>query len=257
MLEVENLKAGYSGREIVHGISFAVQDGEFACILGANGCGKSTTLKTVLGLLPALGGSVLMDGHETGGMGERERARLMGYIPQSHTPPFPFTVRDVVLMGRTPYLNFGRVMGREDERIARECMARLSIEGLADVPYTELSGGQQQLALIARALVQQPRLLVMDEPTASLDFGNQQIALRQMRYLTRDGMAVLMVTHDPGHALLCADHVLIMEEGRVVGDGAPDEVVDTESLQRVYDADVEVANVEVRGQMRRVCMQVL
>lgn len=257
MLEVENLKAGYSGREIVHGISFAVQDGEFACILGANGCGKSTTLKTILGLLPALGGSVLMDGCETGGMGERARARLMGYIPQNHTPPFPFTVRDVVLMGRTPYLGFGRVMGKEDERVAGECMERLSIEGLADVPYTELSGGQQQLVLIARALVQQPRLLVMDEPTASLDFGNQQVVLRQMRNLTQEGMSVLMVTHDPGHALLCADHVLIMEEGQVVGDGTPDEVVDTDSLQHIYDADVEVVDVEVRGQMRRVCTQVL
>ena len=214
MLEVRGLRAGYGDKEIVHGVSFDVARGEFVCIIGANGCGKSTLLKNLLGLVKPFGGTVSINGKDLSSMDERERARHFAYIPQAHTPPFPFKVSDVVILGRTPYLTgIASNVTRKDQVIAYEAMQRLSIEHLADRVYTELSGGQQQLVLIARALAQQPDLLVMDEPTASLDFGNQQLVLSCVHGLSRQGMAVLMVTHDPDHALFCSDRVIMMEAG--------------------------------------------
>ncbi|MDO4183508.1 MAG: ABC transporter ATP-binding protein, partial [Coriobacteriia bacterium] len=200
MLTVKDLRCGYDKTEIVHGVDFAVQDGEFACIMGANGCGKTTTIKTILGILRHMGGSVTLGDEDVFAMDAKYRARCFAYIPQSHTPPFPFTVGDVVLLGRTPHIdNFSHVR-ESDREVAYQALCQLSIQHLAQSIYTELSGGQQQLVLIARALAQQPKMLVMDEPTASLDFGNQQMVLSRMRRLTEDGTSVLMVTHDPGHA---------------------------------------------------------
>ena len=259
MLRVTDLKCGYDKRtEIVHGVSFTVEDGEFACIMGANGCGKSTTLKTVLDILPPFGGAVQLDGRDVFTMSSAERAQIFAYIPQSHTPPFPFTVADVVLLGRTPYIGqFARV--REKDRvIAYQALCQLSIQHLADAVYSELSGGQQQLVLIARALAQQPKVLLMDEPTASLDFGNQQLVLSRMRKLTQSGMSVLMVTHDPGHAFFCADKVIMMERGSVLGIGTPEEIITEPNLKRIYGHDVCVSEVQLpSGASARVCVPML
>lgn len=257
MLEVKGLHTGYDKTEIVHGVDFTVGEGEFVCVLGPNGCGKTTTLKTVLGLLKPMGGDIIMDGKSTLSMTEAQRAKLFAYIPQAHTPPFPFTVADVVILGRTPYINKLAVVSDKDKQIAFEAMERMGITQYADRPYTELSGGQQQLVLIARALTQEPRLMIMDEPTASLDFGNQQLVLQQMRNLTADGTSVLMVTHDPDHALFCAHRVIVMEAGLVIAEGDPKQVLDTECLQRIYHTNVKVMDVEVDGEVQRVCIPVL
>lgn len=257
MLEVKDLHTGYEKTEIVHGVNFNVERGEFVCVLGPNGCGKTTTLKTVLGLIKPFSGSVEMDGESTIEMSEAERARHFAYIPQSHTPPFPFTVADVVILGRTPYINKLAHVSEHDKEVAYDCMERMGVLQFADRPYTQLSGGQQQLVLIARALTQEPDLLIMDEPTASLDFGNQQLVLQQMRYLADAGTSVLMVTHDPDHALYCAHRVIVMEDGRVLTEGDPNEVLDTECLHRIYKTNVKVIDVEIDGRMQRVCIPVL
>lgn len=257
MLEVRDLHAGYDRVEIVHGISFDVADGEFSCILGANGCGKTTTLKTILGLVAPLSGTVKMNGSSTLGMRESQRAKLFAYIPQTHTPPFPYTVHDVVQLGRTAYIGRLSRSSAHDEDVVESCMRRMGIQDLAGQPYTQLSGGQQQLVLIARALAQEPALLVMDEPTASLDFGNQQLVLRQMRHLTEEGMSVLMVTHDPDHALLCADRVVVMEEGNITAYGKPRDVLGTNLLKRIYRADLEVTDVQLHDRTQRVCVPIL
>lgn len=255
LLEVKGLHGGYRKTEIVHGASFDVGHGEFVCIIGANGCGKTTVLKHVLGLMKPTAGSVLVNGASTEGMDEPELARHFAYIPQAHTPPFPFAVSDVVLMGRTPHVSPLAHIRPEDRLVAWRAMRQMAIEGLADRPYTALSGGQQQLVLIARALTQQPELLVMDEPTASLDFGNQQLVLDRMKTLARAGMSVLMVTHDPDHALFCADRVVVMQEGRVIEEGAPREVITTEMLRRIYGTRVHVLDVEIEpGRTERVCI---
>ena len=258
MLQVSDLKCGYDKTEIVHGVSFDVADGEFACIMGANGCGKSTTMKTILDILKPFGGVVALDGQDVFAMSNEARARSFAYIPQSHTPPFPFTVADVVLLGRTPHIGeFARV--RESDRIvAYQAMQQLGIEGMADKVYSELSGGQQQRVLIARALAQQPKVLLMDEPTASLDFGNQQTVLSRMRKLTHDGMSVLMITHDPGHAFFCADKVVMMEQGSVLGIGSPADIITEPNLKRIYGHDVCVSEVALPdGTTTRVCVPML
>lgn len=255
MLQVRGLRCAYDDVEIVHGVSFDVADGEFACIIGANGCGKTTTLKNVLGLYRPKAGSVLINGEDALSMNEKEKARHFAYIPQVHTPPFPFSVADVVLLGRTPHLGSHMANATAHDRdIAYRALQTLSIEHLARQTYTRLSGGQQQLVLIARALAQQPDVLVMDEPTASLDFGNQQVVLSQMRKLVEGGTGVLMVTHDPDHAFYCADKVLVMKEGVIAAEGSPQEVVTTETLEDIYHARVEVQQVRVErtGQLRSV-----
>jgi len=248
MLEVENLSAGYSlGNEIVHGIGFTLADGEFCCIIGANGCGKTTTLRTILGLLPRLDGSIRVNGQETAGMNERELAVHFAYIPQIHQLPFPFRVKDMVLMGRTPHMQRLSAASAGDKRIAYAALCQMSIEQLADKSYTELSGGQQQLVLIARALAQQPDILVMDEPTASLDFGNQQLVLSRMRGLADCGTSVLMVTHDPAHAFYCADRAIVLHEGVVLDDGRPDEVITPATMRTIYNTDVRIDRVDLGG----------
>ncbi len=257
MLQVTDLHTGYEKTEIVHGVTFSVDRGEFVCVLGPNGCGKTTTLKTVLGLIKPMAGQIEMDGTSTIDMPEADRAKLFAYIPQNHTPPFPFTVADVVILGRTPYINKLARVSDKDKQVAYDCMERMGVIEFADRPYTQLSGGQQQLVLIARALTQEPDLLIMDEPTASLDFGNQQLVLQQMRNLADSGMSVLMVTHDPDHALFCAHRVIVMEEGRVITEGDPKKVLDTECLHRIYKTNVKVIDVEIDGEVQRVCIPVL
>jgi iron complex transport system ATP-binding protein len=188
-------------------------------------------------------------------MSDKEKARSFAYIPQAHTPPFPFIVSDVVIMGRTPYINkLARTTAR-DRLIAYKALSLLGITEFADTAYTNLSGGQQQLVLIARALCQQSEILVMDEPTASLDFGNQQLVLSRMRMLSRMGKAVVMVTHDPDHALYCADRVIVMDEGEVLEVGLPETCITTETLHHIYNARAKVLNVEIEpGNFERVCV---
>ena len=258
LLQVEGLRVGYSDVEIVHGASFTAGRGEFVCIIGANGCGKTTTLKCMLGLLPPFAGSVRVDGRDTLSMTEKERARHFAYIPQAHTPPFPFSVADVVILGRTPYVNSLARVTREDKRIAYEAMELLGIQDLAKRTYTELSGGQQQLVLIARALAQQTDVLVMDEPTASLDFGNQQMVLAQMKNLTHAGTSVVMVTHDPDHALFCADKVVVMHEGLIIAEGAPNDVMTDECLRTIYGTAARIVDVELEpGWQVKVCVPLM
>ena len=258
MLEVQHLSTGYGKKEIVHDVSFSIPAGEFVCIIGANGCGKTTMLKSILGLLPPFGGSVKVSGIQTLTMKEKERAQYFAYIPQAHMPPFPFSVADVIIMGRTPYINRLAVISEKDKRIAYDAMELLGITDLADSSFTQLSGGQQQLVLIARALAQEPEILVMDEPTASLDFGNQQMVLKRMRKLADSGTSVLMVTHDPDHALYCASRVIAIQQGRVIGDGTPEEVMTNECLRTIYDTDAQIVDVEIRpGVMQRVCVSSL
>lgn len=261
LLEVDALRCGYGKKhpvEIVHGVSFSVDPGEFVCIIGANGCGKTTTLKALMGLLPIMGGEVRIQGHLIAGMHEQELAKHFAYIPQAHTPPFPFSVADVVLMGRTPYINRLARTTENDRAVAFKALELLGITQLADKPYTTLSGGQQQLVLIARALTQQSDILVMDEPTAALDFGNQQLVMSRMSMLSRMGKAVIMVTHDPDHALFCADRVVVMDAGSIIADGSSQECITTQTIRRIYGTEARVMDVEIEpGMTERVCIPLM
>jgi iron complex transport system ATP-binding protein len=252
-LEARALGYGYPGRTVGRGLDVSLAAGEVLCVLGPNGGGKTTLFRTLLGLLPAQAGEVLLEGRPLAPMPRPEVARRMGYVPQGHAAQFAFTVREAVLMGRTAHVGLFAAPGAADRAAADGAIAALGIEALAGRVLTELSGGERQLAMIARALAQGARLLVLDEPTASLDFGNQVRVLREIRRLAAQGYAVVFATHDPGQAFLAASRVLLLAHGGALRQGAPQEVITPENLREVYGVEVRVAEVDGA----RVCLPAL
>jgi iron complex transport system ATP-binding protein len=251
-LALENLSFGYPGRVVGRDVSFAMDGGEVLCVLGPNGGGKTTLFRTLLGLLHPLGGRAVLDGVAVDARSRTEMARLAGYVPQAHAGYFPFTVREIVLMGRTAHLGLFATPSSRDRAIADKALATLGIDHLGDRTYTRISGGERQLTLIARALAQESRLLVMDEPTANLDFGNQVRVLDRIKALAADGIAILFSTHDPDHAFLCADRVALLHDGRVDPLGPPRATITPDSLRRLYGVEVRIAEIE--PEKRLVCV---
>ncbi|MCL4798183.1 MAG: ABC transporter ATP-binding protein [Burkholderiales bacterium] len=241
-LETRALAFGHPGRTLARDVGFTLAAGEALAVLGPNGGGKTTLFRTLLGLLPRHGGEILLDGRALEDWDRRSLARTLGYVPQQHAGYFNFTVREAVLMGRTAHVGLFATPAEADRAAAAEAIEALGIGPLADRIYTRISGGERQLALIARALAQGPRLLVMDEPTASLDFGNQALVLRQIRALAARGIGVIFSTHDPDHALACADRVMLLKDG-VLALGAPHEAISPESLERLYGVHVDVVSL--------------
>ena len=242
---VKNLTCGYKGHAIVESFSATIEAGSVFCLLGPNGVGKTTLFRTMLGLLPAIGGSVEVDGVDVLRCSDKQRARLLAYVPQSHTPPFAFTAIDVVVMGASTTGGlFGRP-GASCYEVANRCMETLGIADLKEAAYTELSGGQRQMVLIARAVAQGARYLMMDEPTASLDLGNEMCVLSAVKTLADQGLGVVMTTHSPAHIAQCeATGVLFMRDGtRLVG-GERD-LLQPEALKRAYGVPVAVARLDV------------
>ena len=250
-LAATDLAFGYRGMPIGRGVSLSLHTGEVLCLLGPNGGGKTTLLKTLLGLLPAHGGSITLDGRDLARFSRAELALRVGYVPQAHTAFFPFTVRDVVLMGRAARIGLFSAPAARDHDAACEALAVLGIEHLANRVYTEISGGERQMALIARALAQEPGILVMDEPTANLDFGNQARVLERIAALSADGLAILLSTHDPDHAFACADRVALLHGGGLIATGTPRETLTPVMLKRLYGIDVTVTWLSEMG--RHVC----
>lgn len=242
-LSTEDLGFGYHGKRVGHGVSLEIRAGEVVCLLGPNGGGKTTLMKTLLGLLPAIEGRVRLDGEDIAHWSRKRLARVIGYVPQAHAAFFPFSVLDIVLMGRSAHLGLFAAPSRADHAIADRALATLGVAHLRDRVYTEISGGERQLVLIARALAQEPRILVMDEPTASLDFGNQVRVLNEIAALARSGIAVVFSTHDPDHVFLCGDRVALLHGGTLEAIGAPEDVITASSLQRLYGVEVQVVEL--------------
>ena len=253
-LEVESLAFGYPGKLVGSDVSFTLEPGEVLCLLGPNGGGKTTLFKTILRLIAPRGGRVAVGGESIERWSRPRLARVFGYVPQAQLGGFPFTVREVALMGRTAHIGALGAPSRRDAAIAMGALDRLGIEHLAERPYTEVSGGERQLALVARALAQEPAILVMDEPTASLDFGNQVRVLAAIETLAQGGIAVILSTHDPDQAFLCAHRVAMLHHGRLIHIGPPEAVITRESLRALYGADVEIVALTLAdGRTTRVC----
>src|SRR5580692_711774 len=252
-LTARDLSIGYGNRVVGSGISLTVLPGEVLCLLGPNGAGKTTLFRTLLGLQPPLAGTVAIDGVKLEFLKPYDIAQRLAYVPQAHVTEFSYSVLDVVLMGRTARLRSFASPGSEDRRIALARLASLGIDDLAEHDYTQISGGQRQLVLIARALAQDTPFLIMDEPTASLDFGNQAMVLARIRELSAEGYGIVLSTHDPDHALLLATRVAIIADGGVKMIGKPDEVVTAQTLSALYRTEVEV---EETPSGRRVCVPV-
>lgn len=242
-LAVEALSFGYNGRMVGHDASFALAPGEVLCLLGPNGGGKSTLLKTVLGLLAPLAGAVKIDGEDTASWAPRRRALAFGYVPQSGVGQFSFTVAEMVLMGRAAHRSAFAAPSARDRAIAEAALATLGIATLAERDWLRISGGERQLVLIARALAQQPRLLVLDEPTANLDFGNQVRVLAELRRLAARGLGVIFATHHPEQAFACADRVAMLHDGALIRLGPPGEIITPETMHLVYGVEVDVVPV--------------
>jgi iron complex transport system ATP-binding protein len=250
LLEVHELAFGYPHHPVGWDVTLRLEPGEVLALLGPNGAGKTTLFRTILGWLPPFAGTVVLAGEPLAHWSRARLARLLGYVPQAHAGLFAFTVLEVVLMGRTAHLPAFGVPTRRDREVALEALDALGVAALAPRIYTELSGGERQLVLLARALAQEPRLLVMDEPTANLDFGNQIRVLDEITELARRGIAVLMSTHHPDHACRVASRVALLKRGRIVGEGAPDALLSVERLARLYDVDP--ARIAASGTAGRV-----
>lgn len=228
----------YGSRCVLDRAGLRLSGGEVVALLGRNGAGKSTLLRILLGLLRPQGGRVQLDGRPLHHHARRELAARLAYLPQAHVSPFPYPVRDIVLMGRLPANGWLSAPGRADIDAADALLSRFGIRHLAERPYTEISGGERQLALLARAMIQGARMLIMDEPMAGLDYGRQLQLLQHLRSLARDGYAVLLTTHHPEQALLAASRVAVLVDGRIVADGAADVIVTPQTIRVLYGVDV-------------------
>ena len=242
-LTIERLGFGYPSKPVDREVSLSLHSGEVLYLLGPNGSGKTTLFNTMLGLLLPQAGVVYIDGRNIAGWPHRRLARAMGYVPQAHNAYFPFSVLETVLMGRTAHIGLFASPSRQDIAVARRVLETLNIGHLEAAIYTRISGGERQLTLIARALAQEPEILVMDEPTASLDFGNQMLILDEIRRLAENGFGIILSTHDPDHAYLCAHRVAMLHNGELAYVGSPDEVITPDSLKRLYGIDVKVGEL--------------
>ncbi len=247
ILEGHQLTIGYQDRVVGTGLDVKLENGEVLALLGPNGGGKTTLLKTLLGLLAPKAGEVRLDGAALSSRTMRERARLIAYVPQTHIATFAFSVEAVVLMGRTAHGSLFSQPSAGDRAVAARALAQFGIRHLAQRPYTMISGGERQLVLLARALAQEPQFIVLDEPTASLDFGNQGKVMREMRALAASGHGVLFTTHDPNHALRAADRAFLLRDGRRLAEGKVGEVLTREQLEALYGAPVETVTDAAAG----------
>ncbi|MGP1450873.1 MAG: ABC transporter ATP-binding protein [Wolinella sp.] len=238
LLEVKNLYFKYKDRTVLEDISFCIKSGEVLAILGANGSGKTTLLKVILGLLKPKG-DVTIANKSIHKYTKRELASLVSYIPQIHNYSYDYTVLDIVLMGalhRTPLFSS---FSTQDKNLAKESLEKMGIIHLSDKPYTKISGGERQLAYIARALVQGAKTIFMDEPTNGLDFGNQIKLLEMIRSLRDDGYTFVHTTHHPRHAKFVSTRVLFLKNGRILGFGNGDEMISNKNISEIYGIEYE------------------
>lgn len=242
---VENASFSYRDREVFSSLTFEVRKGEMTCLLGPNGCGKTTLFRCMSGALRLKQGTVSLFGHDISTLTVREIARRLAFLHQEGSVVFPYRVLQMVLMGRTPHLGWLSIPSKGDVARARSALENLGILHLGDRPYTEISGGERQLVLLARTLVQETQGILLDEPAAHLDFSNQVGLLETMHDLaTKGGLAIAFTSHYPNHALLFSTTVALMREGKLVAQGSPDEVITEENLRRVYGIDVQVVSRE-------------
>ena len=241
--EVKHLCFSYGSQDVLTGLSFTVQSGEFLSILGPNGAGKSTLLRCMLGLNSKYAGTITMNGKDIKTLSNSQLARQIAYIPQAHYQAFGYSVFTMVLMGTSSQVSALSSPGSAQRKRAENALERVGILHLARRSFTHISGGEQQLVLIARALAQDAKTLILDEPTANLDYGNQLRVMEQSRSLVDDGYTIISSTHNPEHAFLFSDHVLVLKDGMVWAFGSPSDTITSGLIKELYNADVEENNL--------------
>ena len=252
-IRVEEVGMAYGSSRILNEISLSIRKGSVVTIVGPNGCGKTTLLKIINNLLKPDQGRVFVEGTDVNLLPAHRLARIMGYVPQGHKISFPFKVRDVVITGRMPYIPAFSSPKREDMERTEQALSLTGISGLADHPYSQISGGERQLVMIARAMAQQPSVLLLDEPTSYLDFKNQILTLKMIKDISRSkGVTVIMTLHDPNHALMFSDEVVLLRKlngnrvGNMIACGVPQEVMTPQNIMAAYGVEVEIVDVKGR-----------
>lgn len=233
-LDIRRCAFGHRHRTILADVTFSVQPGEVVALLGPNGCGKTTLFRTLLGAIPPLEGRMEVDGADLASLPARDRARRLAYVPQFQSAVFPFRALDVVALGRFAHLGPLGAAGEKDREAARQALERADALHLADRPVTELSGGEKQRVLIARALAQDAPYLLLDEPTSHLDFGHAHHALDLVRSLAAEGRGILWTAHDPIQVLRAADRAVVLHAGKVHAQGDPAEILSSRLFEDVF-----------------------
>jgi iron complex transport system ATP-binding protein len=253
VLAINNLSFHYNNSGMVFsGVSFTVDKGEILSILGPNGAGKSTLLNCIANLFTPFSGEIVLNGEPTVKMGIRDIARVIGYVPQLHMPTYAYTVLEFTVMGRTPYIGAFATPSADDYRIAEEALERMKITHLRDKSYTEISGGERQQVTIARVIAQQPQLILMDEPTAHLDYGNQYRVVQMIRELADEGYAIIITTHNPEHAIILNGNAAILNREGKFSVGQTDETLNAKTLSELYGLPIKTVYDE--DAKRNVCV---
>ncbi|MDX8548787.1 ABC transporter ATP-binding protein [Methanospirillum sp. J.3.6.1-F.2.7.3] len=250
-----NLQFSWDGkRDVFKDISFSLHSGDIFCIIGPNGTGKSTLMKCMIDILEYQNGVAMIDGTDIRKIDRKTLAKRIAYVPQGYQVAFPYSVLEYVLMGRAPYISAFSSPDENDLKIALHAIQEAGIMHIMDKSVNEVSGGEHQMALIARALAQEPELLLLDEPTSHLDFGNQMQVLSLVERLKEKGITIVMTSHFPDHAFMVSDLVGIMKNGSFINIGPAEEVITNMTLKETYMVDIHVEFVEIAG--RKVCIPV-
>jgi iron complex transport system ATP-binding protein len=258
-IQAEGITFGYSydlAMAVFRDVSLTVRSGDVFCLLGPNGIGKSTLLKCLSNILHVQQGRILLNGRDISRLILPDVAKHIGYVPQGLMSAFPFRIKDIIIMGRAPHLSVLASPSRADMEIAYKAMETVGVAHLADRPCNSVSGGEWQLTLIARALVQEPQILLLDEPTSHLDMGNQMKILRVIKDLSNAGMTIVMASHFPDHAFLVSSVVAILNKGQIAQVGVPDEVITEKNMKATYGVDVRIIQLE-EGGVRKACFPAL
>ncbi|GGC78791.1 ABC transporter ATP-binding protein [Enterococcus wangshanyuanii] len=252
MLQVMDIDFSYRKTKILSKISFELDYGQSVCLLGKNGVGKSTLFKCLLNIVQPTSGVIKINGQALQRYSRSELSKLVSYIPQKQKGHIGFTVFEMVLMGTTSRLKHFRQPGKAEYDLVEAALAELNIIHLKQKLFSELSGGEQQLVIIARSVAQQSKIIIMDEPCANLDYGNQIVVLEMIRALSEKGYLIIQATHDPNHVLQYGDQVLILREGRLLIQGTPNEVLTSQRLEEIYQVPVVIR--ELGSDRQRVCL---
>lgn len=254
ILEVKELGYKYpkAKEKTISNISFSLDKGQIMCILGPNGSGKTTLLNCLANLITPTSGSIKIAGQSIRNMRKKDAAKEIGYVPQFHNAVYAYTVREFVTMGRTPYLDILGTPKKKDIEIADEAIRKMNISHLANKQYTRLSGGERQQTMIARVLVQNPKIIMLDEPTNHLDYGNQVRALKMIKELSNQGYTIIMTTHNPDHALMLEDKAAIVNYGNEFLFGDSKDILTETNLSKIYDLDIEM--VYIKEKNKKVCI---
>lgn len=256
LISIDSLSFAWGSHRVLDNVSFNIEPGTVTSILGPNGSGKTTLLKLMLGFLKPLTGRITLGSDDLASLALATRAKRMAYVPQRHSAVFSYKVLDVVALGRIPYSNIFCRITEDDYQLAANSLAQLGISALARRPYTDLSGGEQQLVLIARALAQQAEILIMDEPVSGLDYGNQLMLLKQLRKLSQSGITCIKTTHYPEHALWTSDRAIFIKSGKIIAAGNSIDIINSATLKELYNADIKVLESEAGSHIMRTCVPV-